>query len=173
MKVNEFMRLRPLSLVCGLALFLAATPMVFAQQTTAKNTIKPTLKIQSVPNGAKVKFRGVVMSRDVDTFTIRDRNRTDYQVLLTGETSVKTYGSVLRFGRGKRYAETDLLRGLIVEVTGRLREGVTKARAEAALAPMVAAIQADLRPLLEDVRRFDCATLYVLRRHAGTVLTGG
>ena len=30
-----------------------------------------------------------------------------------------------------------------------------------------------LRPLIEDVRRFDCATLYVLRRHAGTALAGG
>ena len=30
-----------------------------------------------------------------------------------------------------------------------------------------------LGPLLEDVRRFDCATLYVLRRHAGTALVGG
>jgi hypothetical protein len=30
-----------------------------------------------------------------------------------------------------------------------------------------------LRPLLEDVRRFGCASLYVLRRHAGTALVGG
>ena len=30
-----------------------------------------------------------------------------------------------------------------------------------------------LGPLLEDVRRFDCATLYVLRRHDGTALVGG
>jgi hypothetical protein len=29
-----------------------------------------------------------------------------------------------------------------------------------------------LRPLLEQVRRFDCAILYVLRRHAGTALVG-
>jgi hypothetical protein len=29
-----------------------------------------------------------------------------------------------------------------------------------------------LKPLLEDVRRFDCATLYVLRRHAGTAPVG-
>jgi hypothetical protein len=29
-----------------------------------------------------------------------------------------------------------------------------------------------LRPLLESVRRFDCATLYVLRRHPGTALVG-
>jgi outer membrane protein OmpA-like peptidoglycan-associated protein len=117
MKVNEIMRLRPLALVCGLALVFAATPMVFAQQTPAKNTIKPTLKIQSIPNGAKVKFRGVVMSRDVDTFTMRDRNRTDYEVLLTGVTSVKSDGGFLRFG--KKYAVADILRGLIIEVEGR------------------------------------------------------
>jgi hypothetical protein len=30
-----------------------------------------------------------------------------------------------------------------------------------------------LRPLLEDVRRFGCASLYVLRRHDGTALVGG
>ncbi|HKQ91125.1 MAG TPA: OmpA family protein [Blastocatellia bacterium] len=113
------MRLRPLALVCGLALFFATTPMVFAQQTPAKNTIRPTLKIQSVPNGAKVKFRGVVMSRDADTFTMRDRNRTDYEVLLTGATSVKSEGSLLRLGIGKRYAVADILRGLIIEVEGR------------------------------------------------------
>jgi outer membrane protein OmpA-like peptidoglycan-associated protein len=102
-----------------LALFLAAAPMVFAQQTVAKNTIKPTLKIQSVPNGAKVKFRGVVITRDVDTFTMRDRNRTDYEVLLTGNTSVKSNGGVLRLGFGRKYPVADILRGLIVEVEGR------------------------------------------------------
>jgi len=119
MNVNEIMRLRPFALVCGLALFLAAAPMVFAQQTVAKNTIKPTLKIQSVPNGAKVRFRGVVITRDADTFTMRDRNRTDYEVLLTGSTSVKSNGGVLRLGFGKKYPVADLLRGLIVEVEGR------------------------------------------------------
>lgn len=105
-------------MACGLALLLM-TPAVFGQQPTSKTTIRPTVNVQSIPNGAKVKFRGVVLTRDADTFTIRDRNRTDYQVLLTGNTSVKSNGSVLRFGRGKRYAETDLLRGLIVEVEGR------------------------------------------------------
>jgi OmpA-OmpF porin, OOP family len=121
MNSNEIKRLRPftpLAMACGLALLFAA-PAVFGQQPTSKNTIRPNVNIQSIPNGAKVKFRGVVLTREADTFTIRDRNRTDYQVLLTGNTSVKTYGSVLRLGRGKRYAETDLLRGLIVEVEGR------------------------------------------------------
>jgi OOP family OmpA-OmpF porin len=119
MNVNEIKRLRPFALVCGLALFLAATPMVFGQLPSAKHTLKPTLNIQSIPNGAKVKFRGVVITRDSDTFTLRDRNRTDYQVLLTGETSVKSNGGVLRLGFGKKYPVADLLRGLIVEVDGR------------------------------------------------------
>jgi outer membrane protein OmpA-like peptidoglycan-associated protein len=64
-----------------------------------------------------MKFRGVVIERDADTFTIRDRNRTDYQVLLTDNTSIKTYGGFFR--RGKKYPVTDILRGLIVEVEGR------------------------------------------------------
>src|SRR5262245_1834007 len=119
MNVTMIMRLRPIALVCGLALFFAAAPMVFAQQTVAKNTIKPTLKIQSVPNGAKVRFRGVVITRDADTFTMRDRNRTDYEVLLTGNTSVKSNGGLLRLGFGRKYPVADLLRGLIVEVEGR------------------------------------------------------
>jgi outer membrane protein OmpA-like peptidoglycan-associated protein len=64
-----------------------------------------------------MKFKGVVIGRDADTFTIRDRNRTDYQVLITDDTSIKTYGGFLR--GGKRYPVTDILRGLIVEVEGR------------------------------------------------------
>jgi hypothetical protein len=34
-------------------------------------------------------------------------------------------------------------------------------------------LEAELRPLIEDVRRFDCASLYVLKRHSRTVLAGG
>jgi outer membrane protein OmpA-like peptidoglycan-associated protein len=106
-----------LALICGLAFFLAVTPQAFGQVSKTQTKIKPTTNIQSVPNGAKLKFKGVVIGRDSDTFTIRDRNRTDYQVLLTDNTSIKTHGGFLRFG--KKYAVTDILRGLIVEVEGR------------------------------------------------------
>jgi outer membrane protein OmpA-like peptidoglycan-associated protein len=118
MNSNEIKKLRPSAMIFGLALLFVA-PAVFGQQTTPRGSIRPTVNVQSIPNGAKVKFKGVVLTREADTFTIRDRNRTDYQVLLTGETSVKSHGSILRLGRGRRYAETDLLRGLIVEVEGR------------------------------------------------------
>jgi outer membrane protein OmpA-like peptidoglycan-associated protein len=75
------------------------------------------MTLRSVPSGSKMKFRGVVITRDADLFTIRDRSRADYQVLITDNTSIKTHGGFLR--SGKRYPVTDILRGLIVEVEGR------------------------------------------------------
>jgi outer membrane protein OmpA-like peptidoglycan-associated protein len=62
-------------------------------------------------------FQGVVISREGDTFTIRDRSRADYQVLISDNTSIKTHGGFLH--GGKKYPVTDILRGLIVEVEGR------------------------------------------------------
>ncbi len=108
---------RRFSLVCGLALMLAVSSVAFGQVTATTSTRDRNTNIQTVPGGAKMKFRGVVIARDADTFTIRDRNRMDYQVLLTDRTSVKTHGGFLR--SGKRYPVTDILRGLIVEVEGR------------------------------------------------------
>jgi outer membrane protein OmpA-like peptidoglycan-associated protein len=64
-----------------------------------------------------MKFKGVVISRDADNFTIRDRTRQDYLVRITDNTSIKTNGGFLR--GGKKYPVTDILRGLIVEVEGR------------------------------------------------------
>jgi OmpA-OmpF porin, OOP family len=108
---------KSVTLVFGLALILAVTPLLFGQNPSTQATQKRPVNIQSVPSGAKLKFQGVVLGRDADTFTIRDRSRTDYQVLLTDATSIKTFGGLFR--RGKKYAITDILRGLIVEVEGR------------------------------------------------------
>src|SRR5258705_10943967 len=116
---------RLFTLVCGLALLLTATPLVFGQVSTAQDpqvssaqaTRERSTNVRTVPSGAKMKFRGVVISRDADTFTIRDRTRTDYQVLITDDTSIKTHGGFLR--GGKKYPVADILRGLIVEVEGR------------------------------------------------------
>jgi outer membrane protein OmpA-like peptidoglycan-associated protein len=107
---------RPHKLIFGLALLLAMTPLAFAQNTTTLQS-SSSRPIQSIPNGAKLKFKGVVIAREGDTFRIRDRNRTDYQVLITDRTSIKTNGGFLH--SGKKYPVTDILRGLIVEVEGR------------------------------------------------------
>jgi OmpA-OmpF porin, OOP family len=114
MSINEIKVSRSFMLVFGLALLLAATQLAFGQTTGVQTR---DLNLRTVPSGAKMKFKGVVIRRDSDTFTIRDRSRADYQVLLTDQSSIKTYGGF--FHGGKRYAVTDILRGLIVEVEGR------------------------------------------------------
>lgn len=117
MNFGEIKKWRLFSIVCGLALLWAITLPVLGQDSRTQITGTRNTNIQSVPSGSKMKFRGVVINRDADTFTIRDRNRTDYQVLLTDNTSIKTHGGFFRFG--KKYAVADILRGLIVEVEGR------------------------------------------------------
>jgi OOP family OmpA-OmpF porin len=113
----SFKRLYPFTVGCILAVLVSVAPAVVGQVTTTQTTRDQNLTLRSVPSGAKMKFRGVVISRDSDIFTIRDSTRQDYQVLITDNTSIKTHGGFLR--SGKRYPVTDILRGLIVEVEGR------------------------------------------------------
>lgn len=107
---------KPFTLVCVLAALFVVTPLVSGQVSTTQAPAR-TSNVQSIPNGSKLKFKGVVIGQEADTFTIRDRNRTDYHVAIDGRTSIKTNGGFLR--SGKRYAASELLRGLIVEVEGR------------------------------------------------------
>jgi OOP family OmpA-OmpF porin len=117
MSINVINKIRSLTLACGVALLLAGTSPVLGQVSNTQTTRDRNTNIRFIPSGAKMKFKGVVIGRDADTFTIRDRSRADYQVLLTDDTSIKTHGGFLR--GGKKYAVTDILRGLIVEVEGR------------------------------------------------------
>ena len=118
-------RFHPLAVAWAVAVVLAVMPAALGQftntQTTqatrTQNQQNPNTALRSVPSGSKMKFRGVVITRDADVFTIRDRSRADYQVLITDDTSIKTHGGFLR--SGKKYPVTDILRGLIVEVEGR------------------------------------------------------
>ena len=114
----SFKRFYLLAVGCVLAVMISMAPAVLGQVSNPQApTQAPNTALRSVPSGAKMKFRGVVISRDADVFTIRDRSRADYQVLITDDTSIKTHGGFLR--SGKKYTVKDLLRGLIVEVEGR------------------------------------------------------
>ena len=109
---------KPISIVWAVAIVLALVPVALGQVSNSQQaTQNPNTALRSVPSGSKMKFRGVVISRDADVFTIRDRSRADYQVLITDNTSIKTYGGFLK--SGKKYPVTDILRGLIVEVEGK------------------------------------------------------
>ena len=105
------------SLLSVIVLVLAAASSGVAQVSNTRTVSAAESRVHAVPSGAKMKFQGVVITRDGDSFVIRDRTRTDYQVLITDNTSVKTYGGF--FKGGKKYPVTDILRGLIVEVEGR------------------------------------------------------
>jgi outer membrane protein OmpA-like peptidoglycan-associated protein len=117
MSINETRALRLLTAAFGLALALSSAPAAFGQ-VAAPAPANRTVNTRPVPVGSKVKFRGVVVRRDADTFIIRDASRVDTQVLLTDDTSIKTYRRGI-FRGGKNYAVTDILTGLIVEVEGR------------------------------------------------------
>lgn len=116
----SFKRFYPLTVGGVLAVLVSIAPAVLGQVSNTQPTQTQQdrgMTLRSVPSGSKMKFRGVVITRDADVFTIRDRSRADYQVLITDDTSIKTHGGFLR--SGKRYPVTDILRGLIVEVEGR------------------------------------------------------
>src|SRR5881394_1387662 len=112
----NFKKFSPI-VIWGLALLLFSSLPAARAQIKSNQTPNPAPSFRSVPSGAKMKFQGVVIDRNADTFTIRDRSRTDYQVRITDNTSIKTNGGFLR--GGKKYPVTDILRGLIVEVEGR------------------------------------------------------
>jgi outer membrane protein OmpA-like peptidoglycan-associated protein len=98
------------------ALMMSAA-LISAQVSNKQTQNDRNVSLRQVPSGAKMKFQGVVIERNGDVFTVRDRTRTDYQVVVNNSTSIKTNGGFLR--GGKKYAETDMVRGLIVEVEGR------------------------------------------------------
>ena len=114
---NQTNKLNLTMLVLGVAVLLACAALALGQATSSQTNTTLAQNARSVPSGTKMKFKGVVVSRQADTFVIRDMSRVDYQVLMTDNTSVKTHGGFFR--RGKTYSVTDILRGLIVEVEGR------------------------------------------------------
>src|SRR6266540_7012923 len=110
--ITSFRMFRSFALAFGLALVLS--PLALGQDSNNNST---ATRARSVASGEKMKIKGVVVRRDVDTFTVRDLTGNDTIVRLTDRTSVKTKGGFLR--SGTNYASTQILRGLNLEVEGR------------------------------------------------------
>src|SRR6195256_690114 len=99
------------SLMLAVLLSVFAASIALAQDTTS------AAGSRTVQNGERIKIKGVVTRRDADTFVVRDNNGVDTVVRLDNRTSVKTKGGFLR--SGANYAQTQILRGLNLEVEGR------------------------------------------------------
>jgi OOP family OmpA-OmpF porin len=73
--------------------------------------------IRTIPSGEQTKIKGVVVRRDGETFVVRDINGLDTTIRLSASTSTQSGGGLLR--SGTNYHQTEILRGLNVQVTGR------------------------------------------------------
>jgi len=113
------MKLKTRSFALSFGLALALSPLAFGQDPTQSTNSAPTdaSRARSVSSGQKMKIKGVVVRRDADTFTVRDLNGVDTVVRLSDRTSVKSSGGFLR--SGTNYGQTNILRGLNLEVEGR------------------------------------------------------
>jgi outer membrane protein OmpA-like peptidoglycan-associated protein len=107
------------SMALAIGVLLISSTVAFAQDqagtTSATSTAASTTNV-AWTTGQKAKIKGVVVRRDADTFVMRDASGTDTTVRLTNQTSVKTKGGF--FGGGTNYAQTNILRGLNLEVEG-------------------------------------------------------
>ena len=74
-------------IVCCLALLTLSVSAALAQ--TPSRPAAQTGNVASVPSGAQMKFRGVVIERNGEAFTIRDRTRT--VVANVGELPLATF----------------------------------------------------------------------------------
>jgi outer membrane protein OmpA-like peptidoglycan-associated protein len=110
MAIPKFKMFSSALLSIGLLMFSASMAFPQAGSTSSAST-------RTAASGQKMKITGVVTRRDSDTFTIRDMNGTDTVVRLDDRTSVKSKGGFLRSGHN--YAQTNILRGLNLEVEGR------------------------------------------------------
>ena len=73
---------------------------------------------RTVAAGEKATIKGVILSRDGETFVMRDMSRTDTVVALTDTTKIRTVRKGLFRGH-KPFDVTALMPGLIVEAKGK------------------------------------------------------
>jgi len=94
-------------------LSLALIVPVSAQQNTGSTTNKT-----QVASGAKMNVKGMIVKRDQANLIVRDQSGRDLTVRLAGNAKIEEKKSN-PFRGGKKYSETQLVRGLYVEVEGR------------------------------------------------------
>ena len=102
----------------GLALILGlCSPLVIGMVASAKAEDAPAITPKTAPAGEAMTLIGAVIHRDGETFTMRLLDRSEYTVVLTDETTIKTERKGL-FRGSKPFDITSIIDGLVCEVDG-------------------------------------------------------
>jgi outer membrane protein OmpA-like peptidoglycan-associated protein len=113
---------RQSKILTALMLGISLLVPVVAQDTEGRSRITADKdegnRISRAVAGQKQKVRGTIVKRDTDGFVMRDLNGNDWNVMLTNSTEVKERKSN-PFRGAQKYAVTNLIRGLNVEVEGK------------------------------------------------------
>jgi len=78
----------------------------------------PTPVMKKAPAGEKMTLNGAVINRTGEGFTLRQLDRSEYQILLTDETTIKTQAKGVFRGR-QPHDVSAIIRGLVLEVDGK------------------------------------------------------
>ncbi|MBI1746933.1 MAG: OmpA family protein [Acidobacteria bacterium] len=113
MSLNQRM---PLFFVAILGATLATTAV--SQDTSPDAKKADSLSSTAIPSGQKQIVKGVIIKREPDSFVLRDQNGAEINILLNNST-IAEERKTNPFRSATRYATTQLLRGLNVEVEGR------------------------------------------------------
>jgi OmpA-OmpF porin, OOP family len=103
--------MKKLSMLALVVLSLALIVPASAQQNAPANRA-------SVASGAKMIAKGMIIKRDQGSLIVRDQTGADLTVRIAGGTKIEEKKSN-PFRGSKRYSESNLVRGLYVEVEGR------------------------------------------------------
>jgi len=108
-------RLGPTALVMSV-LLISASLALGQDQAGASTNSTSSSNTHAWTSGQRAKIKGVVTRRDADTFVVREANGIETTVRLTNQTSVSSKGGFLH--SGTNYAQTNILRGLNLEIEG-------------------------------------------------------
>lgn len=87
-------------------------------RTSGNSTMNSDANTARVSAGQKEEIEGVILRRDGENLVVRERNGSEYNVLLSSATKIREKKSN-PFRGARKYIDADLLRGLSVEVKGR------------------------------------------------------
>ena len=107
----------------ALALILSLASVALAQEnpTGEPVALKASANTRNVPDGQKLKVKGIVIKNNADSFTLREPDGTETVVTLTDKTKIKA-AKKNWFRQYKTAGASSMLRGLQLEAEGRGNE---------------------------------------------------